>query len=352
MPPISYTLQELAARVGGEVAGDGSVRLRRVAPVEEAGPDEITFFSNKKYRAAYQASRAAAVIVDLEEPVAAGRNLLRVKNAYLAFAKVSTLFHPPAQAVPDVAPEAFVHPSARVAPSAEIQPLAYVGPGAEVGARTVLFPGACVGAEARVGEDCILYPNVVVRERCRVGNRVILQPGCVVGSDGYGFAFDVEGEGGSGPRHYKLPQAGAVVIEDDVELGANTCVDRGTLGDTVVGRGAKVDNLVQIAHNVAVGPLSLIMSQVGISGSTKLGVGVIVAGQAGIVGHLHIGDGAKIAAQSGVMEDLPPGEVHGGSPSRHHGEWMRQHAALLRLPELLKAVRRLEKEIALLKGKP
>jgi UDP-3-O-[3-hydroxymyristoyl] glucosamine N-acyltransferase len=350
--PVSFSLAELAARVGGEVVGEGSVRLERVAPLEEAGLGAIAFLANKKYRPAFESTRASAVIVEPDEPAAAGRSLLRVKNAYLAFAKVSTLFHPPAAAVGGVAPQAFVHPSARVAPSAEVHPFAFVGPLAEVGPRTILHSGVHLGSEARVGDDCLLHPNVVVRERCRVGNRVILQPGCVVGSDGYGFAFDVEGEGGSGPRHYKLPQIGIAVIEDDVELGANTCVDRGTLGDTVVGRGTKVDNLVQIAHNVAVGPLSLLMSQAGIAGSTKMGVGVIVAGQAGVVGHLHIGDGVKVAAQSGVMEDVPSGEVVGGSPSRPHGEWMRQHAATLRLPELLKAVRRLEKEIALLKGKP
>jgi len=348
----SFTLQELADRVGGAVAGDPATRIERVAPLEEAGPGAIGFFANKKYRAAYLATRASAVIVEPDEAAAPGRNLLRAKNAYLAFAKVSTLFHPPRSPVPGVAPQALVHPDAQVAPGAEVMGLASVGPGAVVGARTILFPGVHVGARARVGEDCILHPNVVVGAGCRVGNRVILQPGCVIGSDGFGFAFDLEGEDGSGPRHYKVPQAGAVVIEDDVELGANTCVDRGTLGDTVVGRGTKVDNLVQIAHNVSVGPLSILVSQVGIAGSTRLGMGVVVGGQVGIVGHLTIGDGAKLGAQCGVMEDVEPGAVLGGSPSRPHGEWLRQEAALARLPELLKTVRRMEKEIERLKGKP
>jgi len=350
--PPSFTLAELAARVGGEVAGDGRVRVERVAPLEEAGPGDLAFFSNRKYRAAYEASRAGAVIVEPDEPAAPGRNLLRARNAYLAFARVSTLFHPPMSAVPDVAREAFVHPDARVAPSAELMPLAYVGAGARVGERSILFPGAYVGPGAQVGDDCILYPNAVVRERCRVGHRVILQPGCVVGSDGFGFAFDGEGEAGSGPRHYKVPQAGAAVIEDDVELGANTCVDRGTLGDTVVGRGAKVDNLVQIAHNVSVGPLSLLVAQVGIAGSTRLGAGVVAGGQVGIVGHLTIGDGARIGAQSGIMADVEPGAVLSGSPAHPHGEWLRIEAALSRLPDLVREVRRLEKEIAKLKGEP
>jgi UDP-3-O-[3-hydroxymyristoyl] glucosamine N-acyltransferase len=221
-----------------------------------------------------------------------------------------------------------------------------------VGERTILFPGVVLCEGARVGADCLLYPNAVVREGCRVGDRVILQPGCVVGSDGFGFALDMQGEEGSGPRHLKVPQAGVAVVEDDVELGANTCVDRGTLGDTVVGRGAKVDNLVQIAHNVEVGPLSLLMAQSGIAGSSKLGMGVILAGQAGIVGHLQIGDGVKIAAQSGVMHDVEAGAVEGGSPSMVHAEWLRVEAALRRLPELVRQVRRLEKELEQLKGKP
>lgn len=352
MSPASFTLAELAARVGGEVAGDGAVRLERVAPLEEAGPADLAFFSNRKYREAYLKTAAGAVIVEPGEAAAPGRNLLRVKNAYLAFAKIATLFHPPMTAVPDVAREAFVHAGARVAASAELMPLAYVGAGAAVGERTILFPGTYVGPGATVGDDCVLYPGVVVREGCRVGHRVILQPGCVVGSDGFGFAFDMEGEAGGGPRHYKVPQTGAVVIEDDVELGANTCVDRGTLGDTVVGRGTKVDNLVQLAHNVRVGPLSLLVAQVGIAGSTRLGMGVVAGGQAGIVGHLSIGDGARIAAQSGIMNDVEPGAVVSGTPARAHGEWLRIEAALARLPELVREVRRLEKEIAKLKGEP
>jgi UDP-3-O-[3-hydroxymyristoyl] glucosamine N-acyltransferase len=347
----SFTLGELADRVGGAVAGDASTRIERVAPLEEAGTGAISFFTNRKYRAAYLASRASAVIVEPDEEAAPGRNLLRVGNGYLAFAKVSTLFHPPRSPVPGVAPQAFVHPDAQVSPAAEVMALASVGAGAVVGARTILFPGVQVGAGARIGEDCILHPNAVVRDGCRLGNRVILQPGCVVGSDGFGFAFDMEGEEGSGPRHYKVPQAGAVTIEDDVELGANTCVDRGTLGDTVVGRGAKVDNLVQIAHNVSIGPLSILVAQVGIAGSTRLGMGVVAGGQVGIVGHLTIGDGAKLGAQCGVMHDVEPGAVLGGSPSKPHAEWLRQEAALARLPELVKTVRRLEKEIERQKGK-
>jgi len=346
---VTYTLAELAARVGGAVEGDGGIRIERIRGLEEAGPGDLSFFANRRYRRALEATRASAVIVEPAEEVPPGRSLLRVANAYLAFAKISTLFHPPREAVPDVSPEAVVHPTARVHPSAELMPLSVVGAGAEIGARTILFPGAVVEAEARVGEDCILHPHAVVRDRCLVGDRCILQAGCVVGSDGFGFAFDMEGEAGSGPRHFKVPQAGIVVVEDDVEIGANSCIDRGTLGRTVVGRGSKLDNLVQIAHNVQLGPLCLLAAQVGIAGSTQLGAGVVLAGQVGLVGHLRVGDGARLGAQSGVTNDVPAGETYTGYPAGPHQAWLREMAALHKLPELLKRVRELEKEVERLK---
>lgn len=342
---MTFTLAELASRVGGEFTGDGRLVLSRVAPLEDAGPGDVSFFSNRKYRHAFEASRAGAVVVEPGEDVPAGRTVLRAKNAYLAFARISTLFHPPVEAVPDVAPQAFVHPSARIDASAEVMPFAYVGAEAQVGARCILFPGAYVGPGARLGDDCVLWPNAVVRDRCTLGDRVVLEPGCVVGSDGFGFAFDAEGEAGSGPRHFKVPQVGTVVVEDDVELGANACVDRATLGTTRIGKGAKIDNLVQLAHNVEVGPLSILVGQVGVAGSSKLGAGVIAAGQVGIVGHVRIGDGAKLLAQAGITNDVEAGAVVSGSPQRPHAEWLRVEAALSRLPELVKRVRELEKKV-------
>ena len=348
---MTLTLDDLATRVGGEVRGDGRVEIWRVAALEEAGPGDLSFFSNRKYRQVFESSRASAVVVEQDEAVPAGRTVLLARNAYLAFAKISTLFHPPVQAVPTVAEQAYVHPTARVDGSAELMPLSYVGAEAVVGARCILFPGAYVGPGARLGEDCVLWPNAVVRDRCVLGNRVVLEPGCVVGSDGFGFAFDPEGEAGSGPRHYKVPQVGTVVIGDDVELGANTCVDRATLGATVVGRGVKVDNLVQIAHNVHVGELSLLIAQVGIAGSTKLGKGVVAAGQVGIIGHLSVGDGAKLAAQCGVINDVEPGAVLFGSPARPKGEVLRSEVMVARLPELAKRVKELEKAIRELQAK-
>jgi len=339
---VHFTLAELAKRVGGRVEGDGSLLVERIMPLEDAGPSDISFFSNRKYAARFAASRAGAVIVGEGDAVAPGRSLLRAGNAYLAFAKVSTLFHPPREPVPEVSSRASIAPGARIDPSAEVKDFAFVGAGASVGARTILFPGVVVGEGASIGDDCILYPNVVVRERCIVGHRCILQPGAVLGGDGFGFAFDMEGDG-SGPRHYKVPQSGIAELEDDVELGANSCVDRATLGRTVVRKGAKIDDLVMIAHNVDFGPLSLAAAQVGISGSTKVGMGVILGGQVGLVGHLDIGDGARLGAQSGVMNDVPAGETQSGYPAVVHREWLREMGAVRALPELIKRVRELEK---------
>jgi UDP-3-O-[3-hydroxymyristoyl] glucosamine N-acyltransferase len=345
----TFTLAELAEKVGGEVHGDGALPLDGVAPLEEAGPSQVSFFSNRKYRKQFEATRAGAVIVEPDEDVPAGRTVLKVENAYLAFAKISTAFHPPREPMPEVSPVAAIHPSARVDPSAQVMPLASVGPGAVVGPRTILFPGVQLGEDVRVGADCLLYQNVVVRERCVVGDRVILQPGCVVGSDGFGYALDMQGEG-RGPRHYKIPQVGIVVIEDDVEIGANSCVDRATLGVTRVGRGAKVDNLVQLAHNVEVGPLSILASQVGISGSTKLGMGVVCWGQAGVVGHITIGDRAMVMAQAGVGGDVEPGARVAGSPATPDVQWARNSAVFNRLTEMRRELRELKAKVARLEA--
>ena len=218
-----------------------------------------------------------------------------------------------------------------------------------MGPRTILFPGVHLAEDVRVGADCTLYANVVIRERCVIGDRVILQPGCVIGADGFGFALDLQGEG-RGPRHYKVPQVGIVVVEDDVEIGANSCVDRATLGVTRIGRGAKIDNLVLIAHNVEVGPLSILASQVGISGSTKLGMGVVAWGQAGLVGHITVGDRANIAAQAGVASDVDAGARIAGSPAGPDVQWARNSAVFNRLTEMRRELRELRAAVARLQG--
>jgi UDP-3-O-[3-hydroxymyristoyl] glucosamine N-acyltransferase len=345
-PQTQLSLQELARRIGAEVRGGGRGDISGVAPLESAGPSQIAFYANPRYRKELAATRAGAVIVSDDDAahVPAGAARLVAAQPYVAFAKASALFHDELVLEPGVQHGALIDASARVHATAAISPGAYVGPNATIGARTTLHSGARVLDGARVGEDCVLWPGVVVRESCVVGNRVILQPNAVVGSDGFGFAFDLEGEG-NGPMHRKVPQAGIARIEDDVELGACSCVDRATLGETVIGRGTKIDNLVQIGHNVRVGPLCLIVAQVGISGSTELGQGVILAGQVGVVGHLKMGDGSRAGARAAVAHDVGDGETVSGYPAIAHREWLRMSAALPRVADLLRDVRKLQKRV-------
>ena len=351
-PQTQLSLQELARRIGAELRGSGS-QVSGVAPLETASASQVAFYANPKYRKELSATRAGAVIVSDDDavhvPAASAR--LVAAQPYVAFAKASALFYEELVVEPGVQRGALVDETAQIHPTAAISPGAYVGPTAKIGARTVLHAGARVLDCAEVGEGCVLWPGSVVRERCILGDRVVLQPNAVVGSDGFGFAFDLEGEG-NGPMHRKVPQAGIVRIEDDVEVGACSCIDRATLGETVIGRGTKIDNLVQVAHNVRVGSLCLLVAQCGISGSTELGQGVILAGQVGVVGHLRIGDGARVGAQSGVAHDIAEGETLSGSPAIAHKDWLRLSAALPRVPELLRELRKLQQRVEQLeKGK-
>jgi UDP-3-O-[3-hydroxymyristoyl] glucosamine N-acyltransferase len=346
------SLEELARRIGGEVHGDAARPIRGVASLASAGPGQLAFYANKRYRSDLLATRAAAVIVSADDAEQVPRTASRViaQQPYAAFARASAIFHRDLSLPPGIKAGALVDPTAQVHASAAVSAGAYVGAGASIGARTMLHAGARVLDRAVIGEDCVLWPGAVVRERCILGDRVVLQPNAVVGSDGFGFAFDLEGDG-HGPMHRKVPQAGIARIEDDVEVGACTCIDRATLGETVIGRGTKIDNLVQVAHNVRVGPLSLLVAQCGISGSTELGQGVILAGQVGVVGHLRIGDGARVGAQSGVTRDLLDGETVSGSPAIAHRDWLRLSAALPRMADLLREVRRLSRRVEELEEK-
>jgi UDP-3-O-[3-hydroxymyristoyl] glucosamine N-acyltransferase len=330
-------LAELVAHVGGMLRGDGSVRIHGVEGLAEAGPTDLSFYASPRYKEALALTRAAAVLVPMgEQPEREGLALVQVPNPHLAYARISALFHPAPRAPAGVSPKANVHAAARVHPEACIMAFVTVEAGAEVGARAVLYPGVYVGAGARIGADSILYPNVTLREECWVGQRVVLHASAVVGADGFGFVFDAASE-----AHVKVPQVGIVRIEDDVEVGAGSCIDRATTGETVIGRGTKIDNLVQVAHNVRVGPLSLLCAQAGVSGSAELGTGVVLAGQVGVVGHIKIGDGARIVAQSGVVHDVPAGATLAGSPAVEMRAWLKQSAALPRMAELMREVRAL-----------
>ena len=339
------TLGELAAHVGGELLGDPSISITGVAGLAEAVPGQISFFANARYRAAFLEAKASAVLVGRDEPARPGCALIRVDQPHLAYARVSQLFHPPRQHAAGIRPGAFVHPEAHVDPLATVLPGATVEAGAHVGPGTVLYPGVYVGEGASVGAGCTLHPNAVVLERCAVGNRCILHAVSVVGSDGFGFALDL-----SVPEHVKIPQVGTVRVEDDVELGACTTVDRATTGETVIGRGTKIDNLVQVAHNVRIGPLSLLCAQVGVAGSAELGTGVVLGGQVGVAGHLRVGDLVKVGAQSGVAQSIPDGAVVSGTPTVSHGEWLRASLLFKQLPELVREVRTLKKKLAALEA--
>ena len=351
-PQTLLSLQDLAGRIGAELRGSGG-RIRGVAPLETADSSQVAFYANPRYRKELAGTRAAAVIVSDEDaahvPSTAAR--LVASQPYVAFAKASALFHEELVIEPGIQRGALTDETAQIHPTAAVSPGAYVGPGAKIGAHTILHAGARVLDCAEVGEGCVLWPGAVVRERCTLGDRVVLQPNAVIGSDGFGFAFDLEGDG-NGPMHRKVPQAGIVRVEDDVEVGACSCVDRATLGETVIGRGTKIDNLVQVGHNVRVGPLCLLVAQCGISGSTELGQGVVIAGQVGVVGHLRIGDGARAGAQAGVAHDIADGETVTGYPAIGHREWLRMSAALPRVPEMLRELRRLQQRVEELeKGK-
>jgi len=330
----AWTLGELARRLGGEVVGDPQAELRRVAPIESAQEGDLAFLANPRYRRHLETTGASAVIVggDVRE---ARTNLLRVAEPYAAFARALALFHPEESPAPGVSPAAFVHPTARLGEGVTVAAGVHVGEGCELGDRCVLHPGVVLRERCRLGRETVLHPNVVLYPGTELGERVVVHAGTVLGSDGFGYATTREG-------HVKVPQVGRVVVEDDVEIGANTAVDRATLGETRIGRGAKIDNLVQIGHNVKVGPLSILVGQAGIAGSTRLGTGVVMAGQSGAAGHLELGDGARVGAKSAALQDVPAGETVTGIPAVPHALWRRIAAALPALPELMRRLRRVE----------
>lgn len=331
------TLNELAGLIGGKVVGDGSVLINRMAPIDSAGPGDITFVANPKYLAKLKETTASAVIIKpgIDCP---GVNLLVCDNPYLAFAKVLTALHAQRPAPQGVMDGAWVAPEAELGEDITIHPGCVVGKNVRIGRGSILYPGVVLYDGVQVGEDCLVHAGVLVREGCRIGNRVVVQPGAVIGSDGFGFAPD-------GKSYYKIPQVGIVVLEDDVEIGANVCIDRAAMGVTLIKRGTKIDNLVQIAHNVTVGEDTILVAQVGIAGSSKIGNHCTLGGQVGVSGHIKIGDDTMVAAQSGIISDLPSGQVFSGTPTMPHRDWLKASAAVKNLPSMRKTVISLEKRI-------
>jgi UDP-3-O-[3-hydroxymyristoyl] glucosamine N-acyltransferase len=337
------TLGEIAAALGGTLEGDPSRVVRGVAPLDTAGPADVSFVTDARYAAAAQVSRAAAFlaapgVTGLPGPV------LRVAAPRLALIDLIALFHPPVSLPPGVHPTAVIAPDARVAPTASVGALAVVESGAEIGAGARLHPLVYIGRGVVIGADTVLYSHVVIREGVQLGRRVIVHPGAVIGADGFGYAFE-------GGRHRKIPQVGGVRIEDDVEIGANTTIDRATLGETVVSQGTKIDNLVQIGHNVEIGEHTVIAGQVGISGSCRIGRGVVMGGQVGLADHVTVGDGALLAAQSGIHTDITAGGKVLGSPARPLTESKRIILATGHLPDLIRQVRALERRLARLESR-
>ncbi len=339
---LSFTVQELAALVGGQfVSGaDGSTSIHGAAAIADAGEGQLTFFGNVRYLPQLKASRASAALVplDFSEPISP--IAIRVENPSLAFAQLLEKFAPaPIVFPPGVHSTAVVGAGVTLGENVSIQPYVVIEAGAQIGADSVVGAHSYIGHGARVGVGCQLAPRVTVGARCLVGSRVVIHSGAVLGSDGFGFEF-------SGGRHVKIPQTGIVQVDDDVEIGANVTIDRARFGRTWIGEGTKIDNLVQIAHNVVVGKHCLLVSQAGISGSTRLGNYVTLAGQVGVVGHIEIGDQAIVAAQSGVSKSLGPKEVVFGSPAQPMREAKEQLARIGRLPKLYERVRKLEQSLS------
>ncbi len=322
-----FTLNQLAeatgATLGPEASGDMDVV--DVMPLGSAGEGHLTFIDNRKYLEAFRQTKASAIFAapELEAQAPEGAALLLSSDPYRAYAIAAALFYPRPPVAPGVQAGAFVAPTAEVAATARIEPTAVVQDGAVIGDNTLVGPGAVIERGVTIGSDCIIGAGVTL-QHCVIGDRVIIHPGVRAGQDGFGFAPGPDG-------HLKVPQLGRVVIESDVEIGANTTIDRGAGPDTVIGQGSKIDNLVQIAHNVQIGRGCIIVSQVGISGSTHVDDFVMIGGQAGLTGHLVVGKGARIAAQSGVMRDVPPGATIGGSPAKDMRDWLKEAAALSRL---------------------
>lgn len=340
-----YTLAEIADEIAGKVFGESELKIHGVAQIEKAEEGQITFLANPKYKPALENTRASAVIIDQKAEIKPSLPHILVIDAYYGFLQAFLLFNPQKSLLsPGIHSTAVVHGTANVGHDVAISANVYVGDKVTIGNGTQIFPNCVILDNTRIGTDCVLYPSVTVRENCTIGDRVIIHNGAIIGSDGFGFAPH---EG----KYHKIPQVGKVIVEDDVEIGANSTIDRATMEETIIRKGVKLDNLVHIAHNCIIGENTVIAAQTGISGSTTIGKNVVIAGQVGTVGHISIGDRVQIGAQSGVSKSIPEGEVYFGYPARPIMKTKRIEASLNNLPELLKKIKHLEKAVKKLEKK-
>lgn len=331
---LGHIASEIDARLEN---GNPDAEISGVGGIEQAGSGEITFVSNPKYGARARTSKAAAIIVSEDFPAGA-TPLLRSKNPYLSFARAMELFHPAPSFPAEIHATAVVHPSAKIGTGAHLGPYVVIGENVEIGDKAVLLAHTVIYTDVRIGDNFMAHAHAVVREGCVIGNNVVLGNGVVVGGDGFGFAKD------STNRWRKIPQPQPVVIGDDVEIQSNACIDRGSVGKTQIGRGTKIDNLVQVGHGSSIGDDALLASQVGIAGSTEIGDRVILTGQVGVVGHCKVGNDAIVTPQSGVSGDIEAGAIVSGAPAVDHKAWLKYSALLPKLPELWRAVRRVSKK--------
>lgn len=342
--PASLTVEEISRQLNCPFEGEGKIEIRGVAGLEEAKKGDLVFLAQPKYRPLLEKSRASAAIIPAGEkydriPV------IKSENPLLAFIKAVEIFHKSLRPEPGIHPSAAVSPSARIGKDVSISAFVFVGDEVEIGAKTIIFPLAAIYPGVKIGKECVIHSHVSLRERVRIGNRVIIHNGVTVGADGFGY---LEGKDRS---RIKIPQVGTVTIEDDVEVGANTTIDRAMLGETVIRKGVKIDNLVQIGHNVEIGRNSVLAALVGIAGSTKIGKNVIMGGQAGVGDHLTIGDKAIIAGGTGVTKDVPAGSIVAGYPHMEIKDWRKTRALLPRLYDLVKEIKRLQKKVEELEKK-
>jgi UDP-3-O-[3-hydroxymyristoyl] glucosamine N-acyltransferase len=326
-------LAQIVSALGARLEnGSPDIEITGVAGIEEAGSGQLTFVANPKYAAAARKTNASAVIVAEDFPALA-TGMVRSKNPYLTFARAIALFHPPHKYAPGIHPTAVIHASAMIGEGAHIGPYVVIDEDVEIGKNAVVLAHVVIYRGVKIGDNFLAHAHAVIREHCRLGSNVLLQNGAVIGADGFGFAKDDLG------HWHKIPQPMPVAIGDDVEIQANSCIDRASVGETRIGRGTKIDNLVQVGHGSRIGEHSLLASQVGLAGSTEVGNNVILTGQVGVVGHCKIGDGAIVTPQSGVAGDIPAGAIVSGAPAVDHKLWLKYSALLSRLPEIAKAVR-------------